>query len=168
MIIICTKNNIKLSGKLSNFRLNLFFLFFPPNQPTNNQTKPACTAERCFRVDRAQENLHYVTDIATDVIYVLDQECPTLPQTPENESPANLVNPIISSLESSDKDSHDGTPISPSKKFFNRSLSSGPTSSSRKSSQGSQGSNGSARSSLNASKEDIDNTGNGETANYRV
>lgn len=132
----------------------------------------ACTAERCFRVDRAQENLHYVTDIATDVIYVLDQECPTLPQTPENESPANLANPIISSMESSDKDSHDGTPLTPSKKFFNRSLSSGPnsggTSSSRKSSQGSQGSNGSARSSLNASKEDIPNAGNGESANYKA
>lgn len=132
----------------------------------------ACTAERCFRVDRAQENLHYVTDIATDVIYVLDQESPTLPQTPENENSPNILNPIISSLESSDKDSHDGTPLTPSKKFFNRSLSSGPnsggTSSSRKSSQGSQGSNGSARSSLNASKEDIDNAGNGDSANYKA
>ncbi|KAG5682357.1 hypothetical protein PVAND_011713 [Polypedilum vanderplanki] len=128
----------------------------------------SCTAERCFRVDRAQENLHYVTDIASDVIYVLDQECSTLPQTPENESPANLVNPIISSMESSE--SHEGTPMTPGKKFFNRSLSSGPnsggTSSSRKSSQGSQGSNGSARSSLNASKEDI--AGNGESANYKA
>jgi hypothetical protein len=113
--------------------------------------------------------LHYVTDIATDVIYILEQESSNLPTTPDNEngSPANLVNPIISSLESSDKDSHDGgTPISPSKKFFNRSLSSGPTSSSRKSSQGSQGSNGSARSSLNASKEDMDNAGNGD--NYKA
>lgn len=132
----------------------------------------ACTAERCFRVDRAQENLHYVTDIATDLIYVLDQESPTLPQTPENENSPNILNPIISSLESSDKDSHDGTPLTPSKKFFNRSLSSGPnsggTSSSRKSSQGSQGSNGSARSSLNASKEDIDNAGNGDSANYKA
>ncbi|XP_070500338.1 eye-specific diacylglycerol kinase [Chironomus tepperi] len=131
----------------------------------------SCTAERCFRVDRAQENLHYVTDIATDVIYVLDQEIPTLPQTPENENASNIVNPIISSIESSDKDSHDGTPISPSKKFFNRSLSSGPnsggTSSSRKSSQGSQGSNGSARSSLNASKEDMENAGNGDSTNYK-
>lgn len=127
----------------------------------------ACTAERCFRVDRAQENLHYVTDIATDVIYVLDQENPTLPQTPENENLTNLINPIISSIESSDRDSHDGTPISPSKKFFNRSLSSGPnsggTSSSRKSSQGSNGS----ASSLNASKEDIENSENGDSTNYK-
>lgn len=105
------------------------------------------------------------------MIYVLDQESPTLPQTPENENASSLVNPIISSIESSDKDSHDGTPISPSKKFFNRSLSSGPnsggTSSSRKSSQGSQGSNGSARSSLNASKEDMENAGNGDSTNYK-
>lgn len=138
----------------------------------------ACTAERCFRVDRAQENLHYVSDIAIDVIYVLDQESPTLPQTPENEMPGSLVQPIISSLESSEKDSREGTPQSPGTKFFNRSLSgpnSGGTSDSlspgldgpsRKSSGGSQGSNGSPRSSLNASKEDID--GNGEATNYKA
>lgn len=140
----------------------------------------ACTAERCFRVDRAQENLHYVSDIATDVIYVLDQECPTLPQTPENEMPCGLMQPIISSLESSDKDSREGTPQSPSKKFFNRSLSGpnsagtsdslspGPDGPSRKSSQGSQGSNGSPKSSLTASKEDIEQDGNGEAATYKA
>ena len=140
----------------------------------------ACTAERCFRVDRAQENLHYVTDIATDVIYVLDQECPTLPQTPENEMPNSLIQPLISSLESSEKDSREGTPLTPSKKFFNRSLSgqnSGGTSDSlspgldgpsRKNSQGSQGSNGSPRSSLHASKEDVDNDGNNEAANFKA
>ncbi|CRK97224.1 CLUMA_CG010621, isoform B [Clunio marinus] len=140
----------------------------------------SCTAERCFRVDRAQENLHYVTDIATDVIYVLDQELPTLPQTPENEIPSNLMQPIISSLESSEKDSREGTPQSPSLKFFNRSLSgpnSGGTSDSlspgldgpsRKSSQGSQGSNGSPKNSLTASKEDIENDSNGEAANYKT
>lgn len=134
----------------------------------------ACTAERFFRVDRAQENLHYVTDIATDVIYVLDQECPTLPQTPEDDVGQNLV-PNISSIESSDKDSHDGTPSSPSKKFnFNRSLSgpnSGGTSdslspgrdvSSRKSSQGSQGSNNSPKSSLDVPKDDV--VGNGQSS----
>ena len=114
------------------------------------------------------------------MIYVLDQECPTLPQTPENEMPGGLMQPIISSLESSEKDSREGTPQSPGTKFFNRSLS-GPNSTgtsdslspgldgpSRKSSQGSQGSNGSPRSSLTASKEDIDNDGNGEAANYKA
>lgn len=141
----------------------------------------ACTAERCFRVDRAQENLHYVTDIANDVIYVLDQECPTLPQTPENEmAPSLLMQPNISSLESSDKDSREGTPQSPSQKFFNRSLSgpnSVPTSeslspgldggTSRKSSQGSQGSSGSAKNSLHSSRENIltGNAGNGDMNN---
>ena len=42
----------------------------------------ACTAERYFRVDRAQEHLHYLTDIASDALYVLD----TLPHTPEEEN----------------------------------------------------------------------------------
>ncbi|GLG97482.1 Eye-specific diacylglycerol kinase [Gryllus bimaculatus] len=31
-----------------------------------------CTAERFFRVDRAQEHLHYVTDVAADQLFVLD------------------------------------------------------------------------------------------------
>lgn len=125
----------------------------------------ACTAERFFRVDRAQEHLHYVTDIANEIIYILDQECPTIPQTPEDEiSPNFLHQPNASSLsESSDKESpREGTPNSPSNKFFNRSLSGGPGSGgtsdslspgvdcpSRKNSQGSQssGSHGSPRDS---------------------
>lgn len=115
-------------------------------------------------MDRAQEHLHYVTDIANEIIYILDQECPTIPQTPEDEiSPNFLHQPNASSLsESSDKESpREGTPISPSNKFFNRSLSgpgSGGTSDSlspgvdcpsRKNSQGSQssGSHGSPRDS---------------------
>jgi hypothetical protein len=47
---------------------------------------PACTAERFFRVDRAQEHLHYVMDIASDRLFILDTEPPTLPQTPEDET----------------------------------------------------------------------------------
>ena len=35
---------------------------------------PACTAERFFRIDRAQEHLHYVTDICTEDLFVLDPE----------------------------------------------------------------------------------------------
>ncbi|XP_055526255.1 eye-specific diacylglycerol kinase isoform X2 [Wyeomyia smithii] len=114
----------------------------------------SCTAERFFRVDRAQENLHFITDIATDCIFVLDQECATLPQTPEDENAMRAIPPhLSSSLESSDRDSRDGTPQSPGVKFFNRSLS-GPGSGtlspaldipSRKSSQGSQGSRGSPK-----------------------
>lgn len=34
----------------------------------------SCTAERFFRIDRAQEHLHYVTDICTEDLYVLDPE----------------------------------------------------------------------------------------------
>ncbi|XP_076664280.1 retinal degeneration A isoform X3 [Andrena cerasifolii] len=33
----------------------------------------SCTAERFFRIDRAQEHLHYVTDVAVDVVYVLEE-----------------------------------------------------------------------------------------------
>lgn len=97
-------------------------LLFPPS---------ACTAERFFRVDRAQENLHFITDIATDCIFVLDQECPTLPQTPEDENGSSggggqlsALPSHLSSVESSDRDSRDGTPQSPGGvKFFQRSLS---------------------------------------------
>ncbi|XP_065072837.1 eye-specific diacylglycerol kinase isoform X2 [Ochlerotatus camptorhynchus] len=127
----------------------------------------SCTAERFFRVDRAQENLHFITDIATDCIFLLDQECPTLPQTPEDESGGHLpkegssIAGHLSSVESSDRESRDGTPQSPGLKFFHRSLSgpgSGSTSDtlspaldipSRKSSQGSQGSHGSQDSPRN-------------------
>uniref|UniRef100_A0A336MC81 Diacylglycerol kinase n=2 Tax=Culicoides sonorensis TaxID=179676 RepID=A0A336MC81_CULSO len=112
-----------------------------------------CTAERCFRIDRAQENLHYVMDIAHDFIFILDQECQTLPQTPDEETASPASFHQGSSLES-----REGTPGSPGIKFFNRSLSgpgSGGTSdslspgidgqASRKSSQGSQGSSGSPK-----------------------
>lgn len=34
----------------------------------------ACTAERFFRIDRGQEQLHYVTDVAVDAVYVLDED----------------------------------------------------------------------------------------------
>lgn len=82
-------------------------------------------------MDRAQENLHFITDIATDCIFVLDQEFPTLPQTPEDESSGghqqrdygSAIPSHLSSLESSDRESRDGTPQSPGVKFFNRSLS---------------------------------------------
>lgn len=36
-----------------------------------------CTAERVFRVDSGQEHLHYITDISTDDLYILD---PTMSQ----------------------------------------------------------------------------------------
>lgn len=90
----------------------------------------ACTAERFFRIDRAQEHLHYITDIANDTVYILDQECPTLPQTPEDEtalaSPSSIHQPQgLSISESSDRESREGTPSSPNKKFFNRSISGG-------------------------------------------
>ncbi|XP_026765016.1 eye-specific diacylglycerol kinase isoform X2 [Galleria mellonella] len=42
------------------------------------------TAERFFRIDKAQENLHYPTDIGHENIYILD----TAPLTPDTESTA--------------------------------------------------------------------------------
>ena len=33
----------------------------------------ACTAERFFRIDKAQEQLHYVTDVAVETVYVLEE-----------------------------------------------------------------------------------------------
>uniref|UniRef100_T1JHM2 Diacylglycerol kinase n=1 Tax=Strigamia maritima TaxID=126957 RepID=T1JHM2_STRMM len=34
----------------------------------------SCTAERFFRIDRAQEHLHYVTDISCEELYILDPD----------------------------------------------------------------------------------------------
>lgn len=45
----------------------------------------ACTAEHYFRIDRAQEHLHYICDIAIDELYILDHEATTMPQTPDQE-----------------------------------------------------------------------------------
>lgn len=33
----------------------------------------ACTAERFFRVDRAQEHLHYLMDIAAEQLFILEE-----------------------------------------------------------------------------------------------
>lgn len=55
-------------------------------EETTNRSRPSkplseswcfvdsCTAERFFRIDRAQEHLHYVTDICTEDLFVLDPE----------------------------------------------------------------------------------------------
>ncbi|XP_017139867.1 eye-specific diacylglycerol kinase isoform X4 [Drosophila miranda] len=45
----------------------------------------ACTAEHYFRIDRAQEHLHYICDIAIDDLLILDHELATMPQTPDQE-----------------------------------------------------------------------------------
>ncbi|CAK9809934.1 Eye-specific diacylglycerol kinase [Anthophora quadrimaculata] len=43
----------------------------------------SCTAERFFRIDRAQEQLHYVTDVAVDVVYVLEETATNQSNEPE-------------------------------------------------------------------------------------
>ncbi|KAM7349990.1 retinal degeneration A isoform 2-T4 [Cochliomyia hominivorax] len=45
----------------------------------------SCTAEHFFRIDRAQEHLHYICDIAVDELFILDHEAATMPQTPDQE-----------------------------------------------------------------------------------
>lgn len=98
----------------------------------------ACTAERFFRIDRAQEHLHYLTDIATETMYILDQELMTLPQTPDEEKgvlsgmPNKRSNNFSSgSSDNLERESHENTPTSPfaNQTFFNR-LSAAPGSNS--------------------------------------
>lgn len=42
-----------------------------------------CTAERFFRIDRAQESLHYLIDITHDQLFVLDD--PHRPSSAEED-----------------------------------------------------------------------------------
>ncbi|XP_040172238.1 eye-specific diacylglycerol kinase isoform X3 [Anopheles arabiensis] len=128
----------------------------------------SCTAERFFRVDRAQENLHFITDIANDCVFVLDQESPTLPQTPEDEHRRLGAHgtPVAGSLESGDG----GAPCSPQAgKLLDRSLSGPPAATasdipSRKGSQGSQDADGQqARPPIGH-----DSVGNGQSLDQMV
>lgn len=85
----------------------------------------ACTAERFFRVDRAQENLHFLTDIATDSIFILDQELMILPQTPDDDKAncrllSKKTNFSSGSSDNLERESHENTPTSPNatQQFF--------------------------------------------------
>ncbi|XP_034825506.1 eye-specific diacylglycerol kinase isoform X4 [Maniola hyperantus] len=53
------------------------------------------TAERFFRIDKAQENLHYPTDIGHENIYILD----AAPLTPDTESTAHPDTTATGSLD---------------------------------------------------------------------
>ncbi|XP_067129236.1 diacylglycerol kinase iota isoform X1 [Centruroides vittatus] len=44
----------------------------------------SCTAERFFRIDFAQEHLHYVVDICADEVFILDQGLTEVPETEFN------------------------------------------------------------------------------------
>ncbi|XP_055301129.1 eye-specific diacylglycerol kinase isoform X8 [Sitodiplosis mosellana] len=122
----------------------------------------SCTAERFFRIDRAQEHLHYLTDIATETMYILDQELMTLPQTPDDEvampsgMPSKRSNNFSSgSSDNLERESHENTPTSPfaNQTFFNRLSAAAPGSNSdsgmdsRKYSQDSQNSQNSPKQS---------------------
>lgn len=61
---------------------------FDSNYPMPSQNNlsiffAACTAERFFRIDKAQEHLHYLADVTHDSLYVLN----TVTQTPDEEGP---------------------------------------------------------------------------------
>lgn len=56
---------------------------------------PAVTAERFFRIDKAQENLHYPADIGHENIYILDAAL----RTPDTESTAQPDTTATGSLE---------------------------------------------------------------------
>ncbi|XP_072941929.1 eye-specific diacylglycerol kinase isoform X2 [Epargyreus clarus] len=53
------------------------------------------TAERFFRIDKAQENLHYATDIGHENIYILD----AAPLTPDTETTAHPATTATGSLD---------------------------------------------------------------------
>ncbi|XP_035897196.1 eye-specific diacylglycerol kinase isoform X2 [Anopheles stephensi] len=121
---------------------------FCSEQPDSPKLSPdwcfidSCTAERFFRVDRAQENLHFITDIATDCVFVLDQESPTLPQTPEDDHRRLGAQgaTVTGSLESSDSGAAQFSPQAG--KLLDRSLSGPPASGDIPSAyMGTQGSN---------------------------
>lgn len=108
----------------------------------------ACTAERFFRIDRSQETLHYLTDIATDTMYILDQELMQLPQTPDGDDVAvsssgglpskRNINFSSGSSDNLERESHENTPTSPRdcQSFFNQRLSHMPMASSNSADSG--------------------------------
>lgn len=50
----------------------------------------SCTAERFFRIDRAQEQLHYVTDVAAEAVYILEENSTSQASTaPDTSVTAN-------------------------------------------------------------------------------
>jgi hypothetical protein len=70
--------------------MHVFFVILLSQYVYHSLSLLGCTAERFFRIDRAQENLHYVSDISTEVIYVLDQD-PTQ-RTPEEDGRHGFFN----------------------------------------------------------------------------
>ncbi|XP_040079014.1 eye-specific diacylglycerol kinase isoform X4 [Ixodes scapularis] len=57
----------------------------------------SCTAERFFRIDRAQEMLHYVVDISQDDVYILDPEQSPIAPEPPPPSLASPTPPLLAS-----------------------------------------------------------------------
>uniref|UniRef100_A0A673B8J5 Diacylglycerol kinase n=1 Tax=Sphaeramia orbicularis TaxID=375764 RepID=A0A673B8J5_9TELE len=51
------------------------------------------SADRFYRIDKAQEHLHFVTEICQDEVFILDHEGPTLNQGPSTGMPDLVVEP---------------------------------------------------------------------------
>ncbi|KAK9722559.1 Ankyrin repeats (3 copies) [Popillia japonica] len=78
----------------------------------------SCTAERFFRIDRAQENIHYISDVCCENLYILETSTISVPQTPEDEtaqpSPAHYIIPEMRISDEGSLDSpSDQPPMSP-------------------------------------------------------
>ncbi|XP_006818049.2 diacylglycerol kinase zeta-like [Saccoglossus kowalevskii] len=56
------------------------------------------TADRFFRVDKSQEHLHYITDISSDDLYVLDPEL-TIASAVTQESMPDILNTDSAAIE---------------------------------------------------------------------
>uniref|UniRef100_A0A0P4VJI8 Diacylglycerol kinase n=1 Tax=Rhodnius neglectus TaxID=72488 RepID=A0A0P4VJI8_9HEMI len=76
----------------------------------------SCTAERFFRIDRAQEHLHYVTDISADCLYILDSLSTS---TDEDDSIFPSVQDFSSALLSSE---HTTPDLSPNEDELSRTI----------------------------------------------
>ncbi|XP_033845442.1 diacylglycerol kinase iota isoform X1 [Periophthalmus magnuspinnatus] len=55
------------------------------------------SADRFYRIDKAQEHLHFVTEICQDEVFILDHEGPILNQGSSTGMPDLVVEPIVGS-----------------------------------------------------------------------
>ena len=67
-VLLIVRNNFYFNN-FSQISENICLIFFVN---CIFEKKKGCTAERVFRVDSGQEHLHYITDISTDCLYILD------------------------------------------------------------------------------------------------
>ena len=71
----------------------------------------ACTAERFFRIDRAQEHLHFVVDICTDDLYILDPENPDKDELDLFDTTSESESSFIANNNNKSNNSHSTNPF---------------------------------------------------------